>query len=544
MPANRSGKFVSTLTVGPQVAKAIEDIRVGRLAQALGVELGALTRERPLSRTWRVRSPAPDGKETAMVTVAEQATTAEREVFATMAERIHAAGDGLPGVLRVGAIAPSRDAFLTDLWTAGSARDLSALRWPARRRVEFVLRTARAVEGLHMNGMVHGCLCPANVLLDDALQPIVAEAGSVAVHALAGRFGTDADLYVSFAAPEVVKGETAGVRSDVYSLGRLLEDSLKGDPSNADLEAIVLRCTAGLPAARYPHAGELAGALAAVVGLLPDDEPAARTAASTPAPARPSGRVPKEPSVRPNASTRPNTSVRPQPSVRAPGSTRPQASIRAHASTRPTAWQPPRLLGIAGILVAMGAVFASALVGGSSATLRAAFAVGLVAGVALATTLVRPPARASRGWGTAMQLVLALAYATPFVVLDPLAFTYRLAARQHLHGDAAARRTGIAEIMRLGHDFRGLTMADSDLSDLDMGGADLRGVDLTRANLSRTRLAGADVSDASLDGAALAGADLRQVNLALASTASATCDVETRLPEGWLCREGRLSRTP
>jgi len=34
MSGNRSGKFVSTLAVGPQVAKAIEDIRVARLAQA------------------------------------------------------------------------------------------------------------------------------------------------------------------------------------------------------------------------------------------------------------------------------------------------------------------------------------------------------------------------------------------------------------------------------------------------------------------------------------------------------------------------------
>jgi hypothetical protein len=523
MPANRSGNFVSTLAVDPQVAKAIEDIKVSRAAQALGVELGALVRERPLSRTWRVRSPAPDERELALVTVAEQATTAQRELFTTTAATIHAAGDGLPGVLRVIAIAPSRDAFLTDLWTAGSARDLSALRWPPRRRVEFVLRTVRTVEGLHMIGMAHGCLCPANVLLDDALQPIVAEASSVPVHALAEQFGSDADLYVAFAAPEVVKGEPAHVRSDVYSLGRLLEDALKGDPPNAELEEIVRRCTAGLPSARYLHAGELASALEAVVGLLPADEPAPRTTTSTPAPVRPSGMVRKD-----------ELPMRSRPPMR---SHRP---TRSRPPTHPAAWQLPRALGIVGLLAVTGAIVTSALVGGSNADLRKALAFLLVAGVSLATTLVRPPDSAGPGLRAAVQLLLALACAAPLVVLDPLALTYRLAARRHLRGDAASRRAGIEEIIRLGRDFRGLFLAGADLSGLDLERADLRGADLSRANLTHARLVGAQVSDATLDDVALAGADLRQVDLAAASLREVTCDGETRLPGGWICSEGRL----
>ncbi len=527
MPANRSGKFVSTLAVGPQVAKVIEDIRVSRAAHALGVELGALVRERPLSRTWRVRTPAPDEKDLAMVTVAEQATTVQRELFATTAATIHAAGDSLHGVLRVSAIAPSRDAFLTDLWTAGSARDLSALRWPPRRRVEFVLRTVRTIEGLHMLGLVHGCLCPANVLFDDALSPIVAEAGTAAVHALAEQFGSDADLYVAFAAPEVVKGEPANVRSDVYSLGRMLEDALKGDPPNAELQEIVRRCTAGLPSARYPHAGELASALEAVVGLLPADD-APRTIASKPAPpapARPSGRVRKE-----------------EPKTRSipPSLSRP--SVRARPGAPPAAWQVPRALGIVGLLGAMGAVVTSAIVGGSNAELRNALALILVGGIALATTLVRPPGRAGPGLRAGVTLLLALACATPLVVLDPLAFTYRLAARQHLRGDVASRRAGVEEIVRLGRDFRGLLLADADLSGLDLEKADLRGADLSRANLTHARLAGADVTDATLDDASMAGADLRRVHLGLARVRAATCDGETRLPDGWVCGDGRLRR--
>jgi hypothetical protein len=513
MPANRSGKFVSSLAIGPQIAKVIEDIRVSSAAKALGVELGPLVRQRPLSHTWCVRSAAPDAKELAMVTVAEGATTAQRALFSTMAEAIHAAGDSLPGVLRVRAIAPSRDAFLTDLWTAGSARDLSVLRWPPRRRVEFVLRTVRTIEGLHLLGMVHGCLCPGNVLLDDELQPIVAEAGSVPVHAVAKQFGSDAQLYVAFAAPDVVKGEPANAGSDVYSLGRILEDTLKGDPLNAELDEIVRRCTAGLPSVRYSQAGELRNALEAALGLLPAEEPAPRTITSIPALVQPSHRVQKE-----------------------------EPRTRARVSTRPAAWHLPRALGVVGLLAATSAVVASALVGGSNADLRKALAVALVAGVAFATTLVRPPHNAGRGLSQAVQLLLALACTTPLVVLDPLAFTYRLAARRHLRGDAASRRMGIEEIVRLGRDFRGLFLVDADLSGLDLEMADLRGANLSRANLTHTRLVRANVSDTSLDEAALAGADLRQVDLDIAIVREATCDSETRPPDGWLCSEGRLRR--
>ncbi len=64
MPVNRSGNFVSTLAVDPQVAKVIEDIKVSRAAHALGVELGrssvsapsltpgACDHRRPTRRSW------------------------------------------------------------------------------------------------------------------------------------------------------------------------------------------------------------------------------------------------------------------------------------------------------------------------------------------------------------------------------------------------------------------------------------------------------------------------------------------------------------
>jgi hypothetical protein len=512
--------FVSSADMGPQLVHALaperveppEDRREVCDAIALGCELLGLARDRPLARTWRA---SKDGVEVAIVAVADGITAPERELFGRMAEAAHAAADALPGVLRVRAIAPSREAFLTDLWTTGSARDLSALRWSPRRRVEFVLRIVRALGALHAAGIVHGCLCPANVLLDDALDPVLAEAGSVPVHALADR-GGEVALYTSFAAPEVMRGEAVDARSDIYSAARILDDALKGDESNATLRAIVRRGSAPEPAARYPSAGELATALTAALEHLSDEDVA-------PVP----GAVP----------VLPGTPDRNQSTAHH------QASAPADRSTEPrSAWQPPRALGFCGLAAVSAALAASACLGGSTAGLRVVLAFLLLAGVALATTLARPPEDASPSKGAALQAVLALGAAALVLAADPLQVTYRMAAQRHLRSSEASRDAAIGEFVRMGRDFRGLSLASLNLSGMDLAGADLRGVDLSHANLTHTSLFGAEVQGASFDGAALAGASLEQVELPLANVGSASCDGATRLPRGWRCQDSAVTR--
>jgi hypothetical protein len=511
--------------MGPQVARAAaaaasedagQDTREARAAKALGVELLDLSRERPLSRTWQARSTA-GGPLVAIVVVAEEATVDERELFARMAEDIHAGGDALPGVLPARAVTPSRDAFLTDLLTAGSARDLSALKWTPRHRVEFVLHTVRALQGLHSLGLVHGCLCPGNVLLDDDLEPVIAEAGSVPVRALVERAG-DAALYAPFAAPEVTKGEKVDARSDLYSVGRILEEVTKGDESPAALADVVKRCTYPDVDARYAGAAELATALEGVLGLLSDAETAPTAAAVVPAPVHPA----------------PERQARREPASEA----------RPAKDTPSTAWQPSRVLGIAGIVAFAAAIAGSVLVGGSNDALRTVLLASAVLGAALGTTLLRPSPTATLPRGATIQLTLAVGSAALVVVLDPLAVGYRMAAQRHLRGDEASKRAAIAEVLRLGRDFRGLSLANLDLSGQDLSGADLRSVDLSHANLAHARLFGAEVQGASFDGASLAGAGLEQVELELANVGAATCDGDTHLPHGWLCRGAHLTRSP
>src|SRR5262249_26321963 len=139
----------------------------------------ALEAQSPFASRWRasVLNGAERGREVSLVVVRNEAGGAERERFARVALDLLAAGDELRGVLRVRAVAPSGEAYLADLWSAGTVKDLSALRWPLRRRLELVCRIAQSLEMLHARGLVHGCLSPENVLLDDDLQPVLTEVG-------------------------------------------------------------------------------------------------------------------------------------------------------------------------------------------------------------------------------------------------------------------------------------------------------------------------------------------------------------------------------
>ncbi len=509
--------FVSTADMGPQLARAGAETtrgetREARAAKALGVEILGLARERPLSSTWRVRR-TKDSPIVALVVVGDAATDAERELFARMAEDIRAAGDALAGILRVRGLAPSRDAFLTDLWTTGTARDISALKWPPRRRVEFVLEVVRTLDRLHEVGLVHGCLCPANVLLDDDLKPVVAEAGTVSIPALLERQG-DAALYAAFAAPEVTSGGTADARSDLFSVGRILDYVTKGDDSPEPLREIIKRCSYPDASARYASAAALATALEGVVGLVSEAEAVAPpTPAPAPAPVRPPAER-KKPQIRP--------------------ATPPAFGVQGPS----LAWQPPRVLALAGLAACAAAVAGSALIGSS---MSIGLTLLLVVGVALVSTVVRPPATSTLGRGAAIQIALAVVLVIATVVVDPLAHGYRMATERHLHGDPASRRAVVADIMRQGRDFRGLSLANVDLHGEDLSGADFLNVDLSRANLTDTKLSGAEVQGANLDGTLFGGAALEGVDLeAATSVGSATCDAATHLPAGWRCSGGRI----
>ncbi|MBL8305822.1 MAG: protein kinase [Rubrivivax sp.] len=188
----------------------------------------------------------------------------------------------------------------------GQPLDVAAAGRPLAERLRLLLQLADAVSFAHRQLLVHRDLKPANVLVDEsgqiklldfgiakALDPLE---GADAAHTLAG----ERPLTPHCASPEQVRGEPVGTATDVYSLGVLLYGLLTGrrpcgegltdaravlqavlnetprrpsavlPPGDAlartlrgDLDRIVMKALAKLPAERYGSVDALAADLRA-----------------------------------------------------------------------------------------------------------------------------------------------------------------------------------------------------------------------------------------------------------------------------------------
>jgi serine/threonine protein kinase len=148
-----------------------------------------------------------------------------------------------------------------------------------------------ALEEAHRRGLVHRDVKPGNVMLTGAGEVKVMDFGiarSAEAETLTGS-GTVVGS-ASYLSPEQVRGQTADLRSDLYSLGCVLYEALSGRPPFAGsspmsvahrhvseepvplgdlvaipspLEAVVMRALEKDPGVRYGSAGEMRAALAA-----------------------------------------------------------------------------------------------------------------------------------------------------------------------------------------------------------------------------------------------------------------------------------------
>jgi serine/threonine-protein kinase len=97
--------------------------------------------------------------------------------------------------------------------------------------VNFTINIADAVGYAHQRGMVHRDIKPANIMLDVHGQAILMDFGIVKI--LGGDSHTSTGAVVGTArymSPEIIRGEVADHRSDVYSLGVTLYEMLSGRP--------------------------------------------------------------------------------------------------------------------------------------------------------------------------------------------------------------------------------------------------------------------------------------------------------------------------
>lgn len=164
-------------------------------------------------------------------------------------------------------------------------------RMSAREAVNVTLQVCSALHAIHQAGIVHRDIKPDNVL--------IARGGLVKVMDFGLAKVRDARLTASnvvmgtpcYMSPEQVRGQDADVRSDIYSLGLVLYEMLTGrmvfqggdvlqrqlnetpPPPRSlvhdipeTLDAIVMKCIAKEPEARYASVAELGGALRQALG--------------------------------------------------------------------------------------------------------------------------------------------------------------------------------------------------------------------------------------------------------------------------------------
>ncbi len=498
----------------------------------------------------------------------------QREVdnFLAGARKLTALARNRPieGVVDIAAVVPTEQAYLARGGVQGTMKDIGVLGWGVHDTVRFIRKIAHALRELHRLGVMHGCLRPLNVLLDDDLQPRLSDVGMLVLDD--SYVGAPSDMkhdYSAFAAREVRLGQKADVRSDVFSVGRLLHFALTGEePDEPDddvlaldaleghppgLVRIVRRCTMRDPGGRYANIDELlrdlerwqtAGAVG--VGHAERRDPEVRSdtgAAPSPArsrPARDSGR-PRD-SVRPPAPATPRAG---RSEASRPGDDGSEQAPRKEAFTttyRAPAVEPDdvlspgqaRLGGVLGALLIAGTLIFVYVTAVATSLAVVGVLLGAV-GLSLAVPVVGQSPLISR-------VLAALVLAAAVWAIDPVPMVAEVGRRAKLtRGGPADRAAMVQQLAQRGFkDFRRV-----DLSGLDLGGAKLAAVHFDGSSLRGTRFAGADLSGSTFPEADLAGADFSRADLTGADIGLArdfvesTCDADTRLPEGWACVEAR-----
>jgi serine/threonine-protein kinase len=158
-------------------------------------------------------------------------------------------------------------------------RQLGGQPLPLADAVEIVLQVCGALDYAHRHGVVHRDIKPRNILVGPGITKVT-DFGAARIlgasHTLTGTMlGTPA--YMS---PEMVRGQAAGPRSDLFSLGVVLYEALTGvNPFNAaDLAAVLYRIVNNNASSVRRHNSELPVALDRVLRRALAKEPEARYA--------------------------------------------------------------------------------------------------------------------------------------------------------------------------------------------------------------------------------------------------------------------------
>ena len=143
-----------------------------------------------------------------------------------------------------------------DAWCA--SRDL-----PAAERVALFEKVCEAVAYVHRNLLVHRDLKPSNILINSAGEPRLVDFGIAKLLAdeVPGRRtvaeAAGRPMTPEYASPEQLRGDRITPASDVFQLGLVLAELLKGRRPQGDLSNIIGKSLAPEPERRYASADQL-----------------------------------------------------------------------------------------------------------------------------------------------------------------------------------------------------------------------------------------------------------------------------------------------
>jgi len=191
-------------------------------------------------------------------------------------------------------------AYLVMRWLrGGSLREtLERGPWNVEPAARLLSQMAGALSYAHRQGVIHGDLKPANVLLDDEGHAYLSDFGiatRLADYSAAERFADSSPAYLS---PEELQGEERTARSDIYGLGLLAYELLTGRrppmdgalPSVAavgaalpvSIDSVIAKATTVDPAERYATADAFLAAFGLACGATPPAPESVYTAVDNP----------------------------------------------------------------------------------------------------------------------------------------------------------------------------------------------------------------------------------------------------------------------
>ncbi len=433
----------------------------------------------------------------------------------------------ISGVLKCYGLSRDRRALIAQYLSVGRATDVSALRWTTQRSITFLQSVCGILETLHQQGITHSCLRPGNILLDDDFSPILTEVGFLNIAKSLKGDQDNTHGYGAYAAPEIVSDSPPTVKSDIYSLGKILLFLLSNEHPKTTLEAtpllteykkypeglvrIARRCTMVNPELRYQSVAELASDLSQytqvdTVGM------ALRTS------------LEQKPVLETKEIKDTSASLEIENTDAAFGM---NDKIRYMTVAA----------GVLGVAIVMGLAFVLPIT-----TLMHKTLLGCASVFAALCTLALPASPRYRRYGF---VAVGTAAGLFFYQLDPIAITAIAGAKSRL--DSSNPQLQSAAVRYL------TTQGFRDFSNKNLKGADLSGADLNFVNFQRTDLTKANLSKAMVQGTVLDGATITEANLSdvvavdwnidtMKGFEQARCNSNTMMPVGWNCRNNSPAR--